>query len=87
MNTMPSAWPGMFTDNPIRDASSHFDALADTFTAEITYHGIEFYVEVNRHSRNVAEITQVETGDCWYYDLSKSALRTISQMAFEKEQQ
>lgn len=75
---------GMFSNNPVADAERHHDALADNFAAEVTYHGIEFYVEVNRHSRNVSEITQIDTGDCWYYDLSESALRNIANLAIAK---
>lgn len=78
---MPCAWPGLMTNNPVADASAHFDALADTFDAEVEYLGITFYVEVNKHSRKASEITRVDDGTDWYYEFSDSARRNIAHLA------
>lgn len=74
---------GMFSNNPVADASAHFDALADTFTTDVTYLGIDFCVEVNRHSLNVVDLIETATGTDWFDELSGDAKRNISQLALK----
>jgi len=77
---------GMFSNNPVADASEHFNRLADTFTTTVTYLGLEFDVEVNKHSRNVVDLIGPNGYD-WFYELSDDAKKNISRLAFAESRQ
>lgn len=75
---VPSTW----TDNPAADAESHYDSL-DTFTTTVTYLGIEFDVDVNKHSLRCKEIFG-PGGDDWFYEFSENARNNIARIAIHQ---
>lgn len=75
---------GMFSNNQVADAADHFDRMADTFTTDVTYCGIDLCVEVNRHSRNAVDIVAVADGSDMYYEFSDMARQNIARLAIAK---
>jgi len=80
----PAVWPN-YSGNAVADAERHQDMLADTFTTDVHYLGVDFCVEINRHSRRVVDIVD-SNGDDWYYELSASALEAIARKAIAQEE-
>lgn len=76
---------GMFSANPVADASAHFDMQADTFTQQVNYLGLPLDVELSRSGNNIVSVFD-QSGNDWYPELSERALRKIVAMAYDKEE-
>lgn len=76
-------WIG-YSNNPVADAAKHFDELADTFTTTVEYLGIEFDVEVNKHSLRCQDIIG-PGGEDWFYEFSETARNNIARLAIHQE--
>ena len=76
---------GMFSANPVADASAHFDASDDTFTQQVDYLGLPLDVELSRSGNHIVSVFD-QSGNDWYPELSERALRKIVAMAYDKEE-
>lgn len=76
--------PSAFTGSPTADAEAHFDALADTYMAEVDYLGLNLTVEISRSGNYIVYIL-AKDGTDWYERLSEKALLEIRALA-DKDQ-
>jgi len=74
---------GTFSNNPVADASDYNDKLADTFWTTVSYLGLEFDVEINRHALRCQDIIGPDGVD-WYYELSEQAHKNIARIAIKE---